>query len=191
MIKNKTDLTAYLAADEQALGSYRGGLLRRIFFSESLYLHAFLRALRKVEYLTNTKRNVWDNIRYAIAFYRYRKLGLKLHLSIPVNVLGPGAKIYHTGFIVLNPHARIGANCTLQPGVVVGQKDTPENVPTIGNNVYLGPGAQVIGRVRVGDNAVIAPNSVVIRDVPADCVVSGVPAKIIKANGVRQPVLWP
>ena len=52
--------------------------------------------------------------------------------------------------------------------------------PTIGNNVEIAVGAKVIGNVTVGDNAVIAPNSVVIKDVPANAIVSGIPAKIIK-----------
>jgi serine acetyltransferase len=51
-------------------------------------------------------------------------------------------------------------------------------VPTIGNNVYIGPGVRIVGSVRVGDNVVIGPNSVVVRNVKSDCVVVGVPAEM-------------
>jgi serine O-acetyltransferase len=89
------------------------------------------------------------------------------------------------GVIRVHKFSKIGSNCTFQPNVFIGQKDSDENVPTIGDNVYFGPGAMVFGKVRIGNNVVIAPNSVMIKDVPDNCVVSGVPAKIIKQNGVK------
>ena len=56
---------------------------------------------------------------------------------------------------------------------------------TIGDHVSLLIGSKVIGKVTIGNNVVIAPNSVVIKDVPDNCIVSGVPAKIIKQNGIK------
>jgi serine O-acetyltransferase len=64
--------------------------------------------------------------------------------------------------------------------VVIGQNRSEENVPVIGDNVYFSPGAKVFGKIRIGNNTVIAPNSVVVKDVPDDCVVSGIPAERIK-----------
>jgi serine O-acetyltransferase len=106
-------------------------------------------------------------------------------INIPVNVAGPGLAIYHLGPITINKLVRIGSNCTLQPGVVIGQNRSEENVPVIGDSVYFGPGAKVFGKVRVGNNVVIAPNSVVVKDVPDNCVVSGIPAKSITKDGVK------
>lgn len=79
----------------------------------------------------------------------------------------------------------IGDNCTANSGVIIGNKHSAENAPTIGDNVEICIGAKIIGKVTVGDNAIIAPNSVVIKDVPANAVVSGVPAKIIKYNALK------
>ena len=75
----------------------------------------------------------------------------------------------------------MGTNCIITTGCVLGNKGGRNpGSPTIGNNVEIAVGAKVIGNVTVGDNAVIAPNSVVIKDVPANAIVSGIPARIIK-----------
>jgi serine O-acetyltransferase len=133
-----------------------------------------------LEYLHNIKKNPFQYLRYAILFYRYRRKCLKLSINIPMNVAGPGLAIHHVGPITINKLVRIGSNCTLQPGVVIGQNRSEENVPVIGDNVYFSPGAKVFGKIRIGNNTVIAPNSVVVKDVPDDCVVSGIPAERIK-----------
>lgn len=59
----------------------------------------------------------------------------------------------------------------------------------IGNNVYIGPGAKIVGEVNIGDNAVIAANAVVVKDVPSFCTVGGVPAKIISHNDSSRHLL--
>ena len=69
--------------------------------------------------------------------------------------------------------------------MVVGNKNEKNNRPTIGNNVELTLGCKVIGKVTIGDGVIVAPNSVVIKDVPACCAVSGVPAKVIKEYAVK------
>ena len=78
----------------------------------------------------------------------------------------------------------MGNYCTVNSGVVVGNKGSNDMVPKIGNNVTLSVGCKVIGHIKIGNNVVVAPNSVVIKDVPDNCVVSGVPAIIIKKDGV-------
>ncbi len=69
--------------------------------------------------------------------------------------------------------------------MVVGNNGSQEKRAIIGNNVSLTVGSMVIGKVTIGDNVTVAPNSVVIKDVPSNSVVSGVPAKIIKHNGIK------
>ena len=68
----------------------------------------------------------------------------------------------------------MGCNCQINSGVVIGLNKTPDNRPIIGNNVLLSPG------VKIGDNVAIQPNSVVFRDIPDNCICSGIPAQIIK-----------
>lgn len=67
----------------------------------------------------------------------------------------------------------------------MGNKNLPENRPIVGDNVELTLGCKVIGGITIGNNVIVAPNSVVVKDVPDNSVVSGVPAHIIKHNGVK------
>jgi len=76
----------------------------------------------------------------------------------------------------------LGDNCIVNCGAIIGNKNNSEKKPTIGNNVEITIGAKVIGKITIGDNVIIAPNSVVVKDVHDNAVVSGVPAKIIKYN---------
>lgn len=178
-----------MEADRKAMGSRKKSVLKdwvkRIFNWEKILMEDYIITLRKLEYLHNIKKNPFQYLRYVIVFYRYRRKCLKLLINIPVNVVGPGLAIHHLGPITINKRVRIGSNCTLQPGVVIGQNRSEENVPVIGDDVYFAPGAKVFGKLRVGNNVVIAPNSVVVKDVPDNCVVSGVPAKIIKQDGEK------
>lgn len=86
--------------------------------------------------------------------------------------------IFHWGSIVVNPQTKIGKHCTLNPNILFAHKG--EGAPVIGDNVYVGNGAKIIGHVHVGNNVIIAPNAVVTHDVPDNAIVGGVPAKIIK-----------
>lgn len=72
--------------------------------------------------------------------------------------------------------------CSVSSSVVVGNKGTQDNRAIIGNNVELTIGCKVIGKVVLGNNVIVAPNSVVIKDVPDNAIVSGVPAKQINKH---------
>lgn len=76
----------------------------------------------------------------------------------------------------------MGDYCIVNSGAMIGNKNGDENRATIGNHVEITLGAKIIGKVTIGDYAIVAPNSVVIKDVPPYGVASGVPAKIIKMN---------
>jgi len=80
---------------------------------------------------------------------------------------------------------RIGDNCWISPGVTIGYKGADSGLPAIGNNVFIGVGARLLGGITIGDNVVIGANAVVVKDVPANCTVGGVPARIIKQDGVK------
>ena len=117
-------------------------------------------------------------------FWQYKRLGFKYHIKIGINTCGPGLFLPHMGLIRIGTFAKVGARCTIGPNVVIGTKDKFENIATIGDDVEICLGAKIIGKVTIGNNAVIAPNSVVIKDVPAGCIVSGVPAVIIKKKNI-------
>ena len=93
--------------------------------------------------------------------------------------VGRNFVIDHFGGIVVSGFARFGDNCRIRNGVVVGLARTDDPcAPVIGNNVDIGAGAKVLGRIRVGNNVLIGANAVVTRDVPDDSIAVGVPAVV-------------
>ena len=102
-------------------------------------------------------------------------------ISIPPTAeIGKGLLIEHFGGIVVNSGAKIGEFCTISHGVTVGSKVPGGGSPTIGNNVYLCAGAKVLGEISVGDNSIIGANCVLMKSVPANSVVVGIPGRVVK-----------
>ena len=95
--------------------------------------------------------------------------------------IGPGLFIQH-GLATIIAASRIGSHCSINQQVTIGYSG-PDSCPTIGNNVKITAGAKVIGAVTIGDNVVVGANAVVVKDVPANCTVVGVPAYIIRRDG--------
>ena len=94
--------------------------------------------------------------------------------------IGPGLYIGHAYNITINPNAIIGANCNLHKGILIGQQNRGprKGSPVIGDSVWIGINAAIVGNVRIGDDVLIAPNSYVNCDVPAHSVVFGNPCII-------------
>jgi serine O-acetyltransferase len=104
-----------------------------------------------------------------------------IHVHRESNI-GPGLVIHNSNCIFILA-TQIGHSCTINQGVSVASiRGT--GWPTLGNNVYLGAGCKVMGGVTVGDNVVVSANSLVIADVPSNCTVLGVPARIISRETV-------
>lgn len=97
--------------------------------------------------------------------------------------LGKGFQIGYGGIgIVIHERTIIGDNVHIDQNVTIGGTSKKYDVPRIGNNVYIGAGAVVLGPIIIGDNVVIGANAVVVKDIPNGSLVVGVPAKIIKSN---------
>lgn len=96
--------------------------------------------------------------------------------------IGGGLRIYHFGNIFIHPGVIIGSNCTLRQGVTIGNRHVNGPVPELGNNVEIGAYAQILGAVKVGDNARIGAMSVVLTDVPPGATVAGNPARTVIKN---------
>lgn len=94
--------------------------------------------------------------------------------------------IEHSGAIVIHGNARIGDDCIIRQGVTIGNRhmSDPFAAPVIGDRVNIGAGAKILGAVRIGDDAEIGANAVVIKDVPAGAVAVGVPARILQKKSV-------
>lgn len=95
--------------------------------------------------------------------------------------IGKGLVIHHFGGITFGIET-MGENCSVRPGVVIGNNGYQEGKPVIGNNVLFGVGCKVIGKIKIGDNVIIGANAVVTHDVPDNVVVAGIPAKILRNN---------
>ncbi len=184
MIKTRQDLKRYLDADIKRIGR-KPNILTWFTFSETWMLYMYIRTLRHLEYYTNNKK--WYNLPFYL-FYKldYRRRSLKYRISIPPNVFAPGFHFVHPGFLRINPDVKVGKNATILPNVLIGRrKPGKETNIRIGDNVYIATNVTILGPVKIGDNVTIAAGSVVIKDIPDNCVVSGVPAKIIMCNGKK------
>lgn len=120
--------------------------------------------------------------RIILRHFRYR-MGINIPYSTQI---GPGLLIGHAGGVVVNAASRIGCNCNISHNVTIGStKGIRAGVPTIGDNVYIGPGAVLIGNICIGGNAAIGANAVVVEDVPEGTTVAGAPARVVSYNGSR------
>lgn len=96
--------------------------------------------------------------------------------------LGTGLRLPHPNGVVIHEDAVVGNDCMIMQQVTIGMIGDGE-VPTLGNNVYVGAGAKIIGRLDIGDGARIGANAVVLDDVPAGATAVGIPAKLITKIG--------
>ena len=110
--------------------------------------------------------------------------GVEIH---PAAQLGRRLFIDHAMGVVIGETTVIGDDCVLYQGVTLGGtgNECGKRHPTLGDNVTVGTGAKVLGNIRIGDNVRIGGNSVVVKDVPANCTVVGIPGRIVKRNGCR------
>ena len=157
---------------------YFGG--ERSLFSTFLrcpaYRYTFV--LRLTNYLRQKPRKAFGSF-YPVSLYLYR-LTVIYGIEIPNHTrIGPGLYIGHLGGIVINGDVTIGKNCNLSQGVTIGVANAGKHkgTPTIGNQVYIGPGAKIFGAITIGDSAAIGANAVVMGDVAADTSAAGVPAR--------------
>ena len=110
--------------------------------------------------------------------------GIEIH---PGATIGKGLMIDHGMGVVIGETAEIGDNCTIYQGVTLGGtgKDIGKRHPTLGNNVMIGAGAKVLGPMLIGDNSKVAANAVVLTEIPENSTAVGIPAKVVKREGVR------
>lgn len=136
-----------------------------------------IRVHRISHYLHQKKIPILPRIFRSLIFLLYNS-------SVPSSVrIGKGSVFGHSGIgVVIHQRSVIGENCTLCQGITIGGRSKKFEVPIIGNRVYIGAGARVLGPISIGNNVIIAPNAVVMIDVPDNCSVGGVPAKILKRN---------
>jgi len=109
----------------------------------------------------------------------------------PLAEIGSGLYIGHFGGVIVG-EIKMGSNCNLSPGVVLGQavRGPKQGRPTIGNRVYIAAGAKLFGRITIGDDVAIGANAVVTRSIPDRAVVVGIPAEVISYRGSFEYILY-
>ncbi|MDE6313265.1 MAG: serine O-acetyltransferase [Lachnospiraceae bacterium] len=115
-----------------------------------------------------------------------RKTGIEIH---PGATIGKGLFIDHGSGVIIGETAVVGDNVTLYQGVTLGGtgKETGKRHPTIQDNVMISAGAKIIGSFTVGENSKVGAGSVVLKEVPPNCTVVGVPGHVVKHNNISIP----
>ena len=117
----------------------------------------------------------------------YKLMQILTGIELPCEAdIGKNFIIDHFGGVVVSGYAKLGDNCRIRNGVVIGLKNVEEvGAPVIGNNVDIGAGAKVLGKITIGNNVLIGANAVVISNVPDNSIAVWVPA-VIKARKLVQ-----
>lgn len=178
MIRSKTDLKRFLESDKIAL---KKTIKRPKLLGDEIW--RFQIALRKFEYYSNV--SVFGGRFLRLYWHLQHKFwGVLLGFTIPINVVDEGLCLYHYGYVVIGNYAKIGKWCEIHAGVNIGQNKSPEDTPEIGNNCFIGPGAKLFGKIKLGNNIAIGANSVVNKSFEEDNItIAGIPAKKIKDEG--------
>ena len=177
MISSKEDLIYYLEEDKKQLNIKEK---RPPIFGHEVW--KFQIALRKFEYYVNLnkKRGAIFYIKKKYWNYQFHRYSIMLGFDIPINVFGPGLNIHHYGCIVVNENASVGKNCNIQQHVTIGMNKS-NKCAKIGDNVFIGTGAKIIGDIRIANGCIIGANAVVVDDfLEENSVIGGVPAKKIR-----------
>lgn len=191
MIYTRKDLKLYLQEDAKR-NNVTGGLLNywvHLFAgSDHACIFRYIKCLRHCEYHLNNSNHLVHKCMYWYYKFKLTRLGLKYNISIGLNVCDYGLRIMHLsgGGGVRIGALKVGKYCGFNSGVLIGTNGNEKARPVIGDYVAFGPGAKAFGSIFIGNNVFVAPNAVVTKDVPDNCIVGGVPAKFIKEKPARQ-----
>lgn len=179
MIRTREDLRRYLDLDKKVYGIARR---RPSIFGD--WHWKFLISLRHEEYHANNPGR-WHRLCKRLWAMSHSHYGVKMGWDIPINTFGPGLKINHYGLIVVNANARIGAFCDIHQGVNIGQHGpSQDDVPAIGDNVWIGPGAKIFGKITIASKCAIGANAVVNKTFTEENItIAGIPARKISDTG--------
>lgn len=193
MLKNRSRLLEFLIEDAKLYpkvsSSYFKCLKNRLVTtpqSSTYRIWLYVKNLRYAEFNKNNSilakpkgiNSLYHTLCMIYRYWRLRVLSRETGFQIDPGSFGKGLLIYHYGSIIVNSDAKIGDYATIFPGVVIGAKSN--GCPVIGNHVMIGAGAKILGGVHIGNHVTIAPNAVVVKDIPDNAIVVGIPARILK-----------
>jgi serine O-acetyltransferase len=163
--------------------------LRTLFLSQGFWASSMYRATRAAV----ARGGLISWIARPLVALAQKLVEIVTGISIPPECeIGDGLYIGHYGSIIVEPEARIGHNCSLAQNVTIGTAMSSEGrgAPTIGNRVFIGAHSVIVGRITIGDDAVVCAGSVVNKSVPARAVVMGNPARVVSYDGSFDYVLY-
>jgi serine O-acetyltransferase len=149
------------------------------------FSHRLLKSIGAYQY-HRARRGPWHGLMRKIARARHVFWSVITQSDIaPEAKLGKGLMLPHPNGVVIHEDAVVGDDCMIMQQVTIGMIGE-DCVPTVGNNVYVGAGAKVIGKINIGDGARIGANAVVTQDVPANYTAVGIPARLLeRKSGFR------
>ncbi|MBR6408237.1 MAG: serine acetyltransferase [Clostridia bacterium] len=180
MITSKAELKEYLIADAKA---NQRTSVRAHLFDDIIW--KYQRLLRFTNYYYHAKqRNGIFKAPFQFYRIRFHYLSIKLGFSVPYQTqIGKGLSIAHYGLLTIGSNASIGENCRIHEGVCIGATNGERESAKIGNNVFIGSGAKIIGDITIADDVAIAAGSVVTKSiVEPGTTWGGVPARKISDN---------
>jgi len=175
-------------ADLEATGLLHVSLMTRLTDRR----FKFYKSLRRTEHYMNYRKDIVGSQICKVLRLRHKVLCNRYQWTIPLNVFDEGLAIVHVGPIVVSGDAKIGKNCRIHVCTNIGRAPSKEGTgaPTLGDNVYIGPGAKLYGKIYIGDNTAIGANAVVNSSFPeGNCSIGGVPAKVISCKGSAEYIL--
>lgn len=192
IIDSKKILKYYIQCDKAAFNYISPCWKKKILFwlkeffkigQSGLGLHV-LKSNRILEYRFHRKeKSLIHKIIYIFSLLRFKRLEKKYGFELPINVIGPGAMLWHfgQGTIIINPHCYIGKGFSVSANCIVGH--AKQKTPYIGDYVDMSVASIIIGGIHVADNTVIGAGAVVTHDVEKEnCVIAGVPAHYISSS---------
>lgn len=168
-----------------------GGLKNYMHFLLSIFLYdtfAIMYWYRLGSYLKAKQQHGYRRVFYLPLYIIIKSIYKFVEHWVGVDIplggsIGGGLRMDHCNAIVIAKSAKIGNNCTILNGVSLGRSFGDNGgVPQIGNNCVIYTGAKLIGNIKLGNNVIVGANSVVTKDFPDNCVIAGIPAKIISNN---------
>lgn len=157
--------------------------MHRYFGSERISLKTRIFMPLEIKYIITFRKAQFSSFKFIRTYYKFKlwMISRKTMIQIPASTrIGKGFYIGHCGRIIINSNAVLGENVNIATGVTIGQENRGyrKGSPIIGNNVWIGTNAVVVGKIKIGDDVLIAPNAYVNFDIPSHSIVLGNPAKI-------------
>lgn len=183
----KHDLNRYFYPDDEIENRGLFSKIKIVIFTQGIWAIVIYRIKRWVYYECNISiiKFILRVLLAPIELIVQTATGICLEAQ---NDIGPGLYIGHFGNIFIYAgDVKIGKFCNISQGITIGiaGRGSRRGVPEIGNYVYIGPGAKVIGKIKIGDFVAIGANAVVTKDLPDNAIAVGVPAKVISFDSSR------